>query len=286
MKRLFYFSLIFIGCTPKEILYTASDLTAENLFSNNIEGPSYRIGLLYVVNFERDGTIGMVDDSGKASLFVSLPDSSNANAIQFNSKGEMLLADWVRHNILKVDMDTKAVSVFAHNDNFNQPNDIAINKRDQLFASDPSWKYGTGKLWRIEPNGETVLLADSMGTTNGIALSPDEKTLYVNESVQRNIWKFDVDEAGNISNKKLFTQFPDFGFDGMKCDERGNLYVTRHGKGTIVILSPTGEQLREVQMKGKSTSNITFGGKDGKTCYVTLQDRNCVEVFRSEWRGN
>ncbi len=285
MKKIIFFSFLFAACTSKEVSYTASDFTAENLFTNNIEGPNYRDGILYVVNFEKDGTVGMVDEKGNTSLFVTLPDSSIANAIQFNSKGEMLLADWTGHNILKVDMKTKVVSVFAHNDAFNQPNDICINKRDQIFASDPNWKASTGQLWRIEPDGQTILLADSMGTTNGIALSPDEKTLYVNESVQRKIWKFDVDEAGNLSNKKLFAEFPDHGFDGMKCDAEGNLYATRYGKGTIVILSPNGELLREVQMKGLKTSNITFGGKDSKTCYVTLQDRKCVEVFKSEMKG-
>jgi sugar lactone lactonase YvrE len=73
--------------------------------------------------------------------------------------------------------------------------------------------------------------------------------------------------------------------DGMKCDKLGNLYITRHGKGTIAILSAEGKLIREVQMKGKSTSNIVFGGPEGKTCYVTLQDRKCVEEFDSEIAG-
>lgn len=285
MKYFLLLAIVVLGCAPKESLYVASDLTGENLFTNNIEGPFYRDGILYVVNFEKDGTIGMVDESGNASLFVNLPEGSTANAIQFNSKGEMLLADFTGHNVLKVNMETKEVSVLAHDTLFNQPNDISINKRDQIFASDPNWKAGTGQIWRIEPSGETVLLVDSMGTTNGITLSPDEKSLYVNESVQRKIWKFDVDDAGNISNKTLFAEFPDFGFDGMKCDAEGNLYVTRYGKGTIAILAPDGSTTREVQMKGKSTSNIVFGGKDGKTCYVTLQDRKCVEIFNSKIAG-
>jgi len=284
MKKIIFIYLL-TACTSREVLYTASDLTAENLFSNNIEGPHYRDGVLYVVNFEKNGTVGVVDEKGNASLFVTLPDSSTANAIQFNSKGDMLLADFTGHNILKVDMNTKTVSVFAHNDAFNQPNDICVNKRDQIFASDPNWKESTGQIWRIEPDGQTVLLADSMGTTNGITLSPDEKILYVNESVQRKVWKFDVDNAGNISNQKLFAEFPDHGFDGMKCDTGGNLYVTRYGKGTVVIISPEGKIIHEVQMKGLKTSNIAFGGKDGKTCYITLQDRKCVEIFRAEKKG-
>ncbi len=74
-----------------------------------------------------------------------------------------------------------------HNDRFNQPNDICINRKDQIFASDPNWKESTGQLWRIDRGGKATLVADKLGTTNGIELSPDEKTLYVNESVQRKI---------------------------------------------------------------------------------------------------
>ena len=124
-----------------------------------------------------------------------------------------------------------------------------------------------------------------MGTTNGIEVSPDEKTLYVNESVQRKVWAFDIDNLGNISNKKLFHQFEDFGMDGMRCDQNGNLYITRHGKGTIVKLSPNGALLKEIKLKGKKPSNIAFGGKDGRTAYITLQDRGFLESFRVEVPG-
>lgn len=278
--------LTFSGCIytpPKE--YVASDFTAENLFTENCEGPNYRDGKLYVVNFQKDGTIGVVDDAGNASLFLTLPEGSTANAIQFNSKGEMLLADFTGHNVLRVNMNTKEVSVLVHDSLFNQPNDLFINKRDQVYASDPNWKAGTGRVWRIEPDGQHSIVADSMGTTNGITLSPDEKTLYVNESVQRKIWKFDVDAAGNLSNKTLFKEYPDHGFDGMKCDNEGNLYVTRYGAGQVDILNPKGEVIHTVLFQGLKTSNIAFGGPDGKTCFVTLQDRKCVEKFKSEVAG-
>jgi len=266
--------------------YVARDLTAENLFSENIEGPNVsKAGNLFVVNYQKDGTIGLVRPSGEVVLYVSLPEGSIANAIMFDKKENMLLADWKGHNVLKVDAKTKAVSVYVHNDNFNQPNDLCINKKGQLFASDPNWKDGTGKLWRIDGPEKSVLLADNMGTTNGIELSPNEKKLYVNESVQRIIWVFDVNKKGDISNKKSFYQFDDFGMDGMKCDKQGNLYVARHGKGVIAILSPDSKLIREVEMKGKLTSNITFGGPDGKTCFVTLQDRKCVEMFESTIAG-
>ncbi len=264
----------------------STDFTAENIFTGSIEGPAFdKNGDLYVVNFQRNGTIGKVGMDGTAELFVELPQGSIANSIQFNSNDDMLLADYPMHNVLKVDMNTKTVSVFVHNEHFNQPNDLCINKYDQLFASDPHWKTSTGKLWRIDPDGTSTLLEDSMGTTNGITLSPDEATLYVNESIQRTVWKYSVDQDGNISQKKLFHQFNDFGMDGMKCDNEGNLYVTRYGKGTIAVVSPDGILIREVQLKGKNCSNLVFGGLDGRTVFVTLQDRKGMERFQNDIPG-
>lgn len=287
MKASVVIALVLVGpFISKGQFYEARDFTAENIFSENIEGPNVdKTGNLYVVNYLHDGTIGLVKPNGEAELYVTLPEGSIANAIMFDKKENMLLADWKGHNVLKVDAKTKAVSVYVHNDLFNQPNDLCINRKGKLFASDPNWKEGTGKIWRIDGSGKAILLRGDLGTTNGIELSPNEKKLYVNESVQRKIWVFDVSGKGELSNQKLFYQFDDFSLDGMKCDKLGNLYVTRHGKGTVAILSPEGKLMRELQMQGKLPSNITFGGLEGKTCFVTLQDRKCVEAFESEVAG-
>jgi gluconolactonase len=282
-------AILCVSCGPQREssgLFVAEDFTKENIFSGNIEGPAFDAsGNLYVVNFEKNGTIGIIRPDQEPALFVELPEGSTANSIKFDSKGLMFLADFTGHNVLKLDPATKQISTFVHNEEFNQPNDLCINRKDQLFASDPDWKESTGKIWRIDPNGTMTLLADSMGTTNGIELSPDEKTLYVNESVQRKVWKFDVDDAGNISNKSLFAEFPDHGFDGMKVDRNGNLYITRYGKGTIAVMSPDGKMIREVQLKGKNCSNLVFGGDEKKTVYVTLQDRKGMEKFRNDISG-
>ncbi len=290
MKNILLGLLMFSGVHCSTAVFVADthsvDFTAENLFTRNIEGPAFDThGNLYVVNFERNGTVGKVAPDGSVELFVALPESSNGNAIQFNTKNEMLIADWPRHNILRISMETKIVDTLCHNDMFNQPNDICINAQDQIFASDPHWKSGTGQLWRIDPDGTPVLVEDSMGTTNGICLSPDEKILYVNESIQRKVWKYDVDAGGIISNKRLLIEFPDFGMDGMKCDRDGNLYITRHGKGTIAVVSPDGALIREVLLTGKTCSNLVFGGDDGRTVFVTMQDRKGMEKFRNDIPG-
>ena len=267
-------------------LFRANDHTAENLFTRNCEGPAVdKDGRLFVVNYQVDGTIALVQPDGKVELFLTLPGKSVGNSIRFNAQGHMLVADFVEHNVLEVDPETKAVSVYCHDDRFNQPNDLCISKKGIVYASDPNWQKQTGQIWKIDKDRKAVLLKGNLGTTNGICLSPDEKTLYVNESIQRKVWAFELDDKGNIKSERTFATFTDYGMDGMKCDSKGNLYITRHGKGTVAIFNDGGRQIQEVELKGKDESNITFGGKDDKTCFVTLQDRKCIEKFRVDIEG-
>jgi gluconolactonase len=269
-----------------EDLYKATAFTAPKSFTPGIEGPGVdKNGNLYAVNFQKEGTIGKVTPTGEGSIFVNLPNGSVGNGIRFHSNGHMLIADYTNHNILKVDMANKQISVFAHEPKMNQPNDIAIDDNDRIYASDPNWGNNTGNIWRIDTDGKVTLLEANMGTTNGIEVSPDNKTLYVNETVQRKVWAYDLSKEGNVSGKRLLIEFPDFGMDGMRCDAKGNLYITRHGKGTIAKVSPEGKLLLEVALAGKTPSNIAFGGKDGKTAYVTLQDQGNVETFRVDAPG-
>ncbi len=269
-----------------EELFVSQEFTPVNGFTSGIEGPACDAdGNLYAVNFERQHTIGKVTPQGDASIFVELPTGSIGNGIRFNSKGFMFIADYTNHNVLKVDMQTREISVHAHEPTMNQPNDLAIGANDILYASDPNWGESTGQIWRVDTDGKVTLLEADMGTTNGIEVSPDEKVLYVNESAQRNVWAYDLSPQGEVSNKRLLIQFPDFGMDGMRCDVEGNLYITRHGKGTIAKLSPEGEVQLEVELTGKHCTNIAFGGSDGRTCYVTMADRGNVEVFRADSPG-
>jgi sugar lactone lactonase YvrE len=269
-----------------EELYVASPLTEPGAFTSGIEGPTVDAGgNIFAVNFAEQGTIGKVSPEGKGEVFVRLPGESVGNGIVVDSSGTMFVADYVGHNVLRVDPKARSVEVFAHEPRMNQPNDLAIAPDDTIYASDPKWADGTGQVWRVSTSGEVSLASPDMGTTNGIEVSPDGDRLYVNESVQRNIWMFPIEADGTLGEKRLFARFPDFGFDGMRCDVEGNLYVTRHGKGTVVILSPEGEVLREVDVLGKSPTNLCFGGPDGRTVYVTEVEHSRLVSFRVETPG-
>lgn len=266
--------------------YESRIFTLPGTFTRGVEGPACdREGNLYAVSFKEQHTIGKITPEGECGLFATLPEGSVGNGIRFNSSGEMLVADYTSHNILKVDMSTRAVSVFAHDASMNQPNDICITSRDIVFASDPNWKDETGNLWRVMPDGSMKLMESGMGTTNGIEVSPGDKHLYVNESRQRRIWRYDLSPDGELSNKSLFFQFDDYSLDGMRCDTAGNLYQTRFDKGTVLVISPEGRPLTEIHIHGKKPTNIAFGGPDGQTCYVTVMDQGNIETFRAQRPG-
>lgn len=267
-------------------LFVASPLTRPGEFTEGIEGPACdREGNIFAVNFARQQTIGRTAPDGKSEVFVTLPGRSTGNGIVFDRAGLMYVADYVGHNVLRIDLKSRRVEVLAHDDRMNQPNDLAIAPDGTLFASDPNWKAGTGQLWRIGLSGRTTLLATNLGTSNGIEVSPDGRTLYLNESVQRNVWAWTIQPDGALANRRLIRQFPDFGFDGMRADVDGNLYITRHGKGTVVKMTPTGEVLKEIPVLGSRPSNLCFGGPDGRTVYVTEVDHTRLVQFRVDRPG-
>lgn len=296
-------ALAFIsGCSHNVVhnaLYKSTDWVADGTFTQGVEGPAVaKDGTLYAVNYQQEGTIGKVKSKDSAKLAFKLPDNSIGNGIRFDSYGNMYIADYVNHNILRVSLENlnsislqrnsqsePKAEVFAHSPLMNQPNDIAISNNGILFASDPNWAKSTGQLWRINQDSDVTLLEKDMGTTNGIEVSPNNKILYVNESVQLNVWQYQLSADGSISNKKLLIHFNEHGLDGMRADKKGNLYIARYGKGVIAIVSPQGKLLREVPLKGAFPTNVAFGGADGKTVFVTMQKRGAIEKFTSEYAG-
>jgi sugar lactone lactonase YvrE len=267
-------------------LFVATPLTEPGSFTKGVEGPACDAqGNIYAVNFGAQQTIGKITPDGKAGVYVTLPGQSVGNGIRFDSRGIMFVADYVGHNVLRIDPATKAITLHAHEPQMNQPNDLALAPNGVLYASDPDWKNKRGQVWRIAATGKVARVATDMGTTNGIEVSPDGKTLYVNESVQRNIWAFDIAADGGLLNKRLIRKFPDHGFDGMRCDIDGNLYITRHGKGTVAKMTPTGEIVREIPVLGANPTNICFGGPDGCTAYVTEAEHRRLVQFRVDRPG-
>lgn len=164
----------------------------------------------------------------------------------------------------------------------NSPNDLVYKSDGSLYFTDPP--FGLPKLdqdpqkelpfdgvyrWS---NGKLQLLTKDLKGPNGIAFSPDEKYLYVNDSFAKTYWRFEVQPDGSIANGKVFVDMStskDEGVpDGMKLDQKGNIYGA--GPGGVWILSPEGKHLGTIK-PAEDPANLAWGDADGKTLYFTAR---------------
>lgn len=173
----------------------------------------------------------------------------------------------------------------------NSPNDLVVHSSGAIFFTDPP--YGLPEraddprreldfcgVYRVDVNGMVTLLTKQLARPNGIALSPDEKTLYVAQSdPERAIWmSFPVNDDLTVGEGKLFydatdqvSQLPGLP-DGMCVDKGGNIWAS--GPGGIYVFDPSGKLIGRL-ITGERTSNCTLGGADGKTLYITADSYLC-----------
>ena len=275
-----------------ERLFESARVTPAGEYTFGIEGPASDLdGNLFVVNFGKTGTIGRLPAGSSASeKFIELPDGSVGNAIRFASDGTMFIADYKKHNVFALAKDSAAPLVWFHSDLMNQPNDITIAQDGTIYASDPNWKGRTGQIWRIAKagdgsvQGQIMTAPRAMGTTNGIDLSPDGKTLYVGESGSGQLWSY-VIRGTELTDPRLIRTFEPDTIDGLRTDVGGRLLIARIRKGTIAVMKPNGIVQKEIALKGKEPTNLAFGGSDGKTVFVTQREGGFVESFRTEQEG-
>jgi gluconolactonase len=287
IKRYIYlllFIVFVVRCESQELFVSHPICMMNSFFSP--EGPATdRNGNLYVVNYIKKGSIGVIKANDSIAQYMLLPNGSIGNGIRLSGNGFMFVADYVKHNIYKINMLTREISVLAHNEQWHQPNDIAIDSKNRLYASDPDWKKKRGKIWRIDPDGKQEMLDSSLGTVNGIEVNYDDTKLFVNETVEKNVWQYDLTKEGRVRNKSLLVHFDDFAVDGMRSDIKGNLFIARYGKGCVAKVSPHGDILKEIVLTGSNPTNIAFGGRDGCSVYVTVKDNGNVERFRTDIPG-
>jgi len=297
------FMAVMAGATAacaQEVLFESRRLTPKNEYTGGIEGPAVdAAGTLFVVGFRVDnltdrGAIGKVAAGAtRSELFAKLPKHSFGNGIRFDRDGRMYVADFNRHNVLVFERGQTEAVLYFHSDQFNQPNDLAIADDGTLYASDPHFKKPVGgQIWRItrRPDGQghgEVMTSDrpQMGTTNGIDLSPDGQTLYVSESNTHQVWAYRLDGTRLTASRPVMTFDAAADLDGLRTDRDGKIFVARNGNGIVAVLTPDGQQVHEVRTVGKNPSNLTFGGPDGRTVFVTQVDGRFIESFRTDRPG-
>jgi sugar lactone lactonase YvrE len=273
-------------------LFESKQVTPAGEYTFGIEGPAADLdGNLFVVNFGKAGTIGWLPAGSSVSeKFIDLPQGSVGSAIRFARNGSMFIADYKRHNIFELRKGDLQPTVWFHSGLMNQPNDLTVARDGTIYASDPNWKGRTGQIWRIvkapdgSVRGQVMMAPRTMGTTNGIDLSPDGSTLYVGESNNGQIWSYAID-GNELTNARLIKTFEPDTIDGIRTDVAGRLLIARIRKSTIAVMRPDGTIQKEVVLTGKDPTNIAFGGSDGKTVFVAQRQGGFIEVFGTDQEG-
>ena len=210
-----------------------------------------------------------------------------SNGLTTDSEGRLVLCEHGDRRVGRVEKDGRHVTLADkfQSKHLNSPNDLVYKSNGDLYFTDPP--YGLEKnmddpkkelsfqgVYRLKPNGELTLLTDKISRPNGIAFSPDEKTLYVaNSDPKQAVWMaFDVKPDGTLANGRVFFDatalvgpnkkgLP----DGMKVDKAGNLFAT--GPGGVFVLTPDGKHLGTINT-GEATANCAWGD-DGSVLYIT-----------------
>ncbi len=199
--------------------------------------------------------------------------------------------------------EASRVAIASHYDGkeLNSPNDVVVKSDGSIYFSDPTYGrmdvFGNPReqdldfqgVYRIPPGGgDLTLLTDDFEQPNGLCFSPDERTLYVNDSRVLHIRRFDVADDGSISGGEVILDGigdpDDFAAgicDGMKCDESGNIWVT--GPGGVWVVAPDGEHLGTVEVP-EHTGNLNWGGPNWNVLYVPAS--SSVYRFECKVGGN
>ncbi|SDK66003.1 gluconolactonase [Catalinimonas alkaloidigena] len=227
-------------------------------------------------------------------------DEPGSNGLILDPEGRLILCEHGDRRIARLEPNggKKTLADNYQGKRFNSPNDVVRKSNGDLYFTDPI--YGLPQkqddprremdycgVFRLSTDGTVTLLTKEFARPNGIAFSPDEKTLYVAQSDRVAIWKaFPVKKDGTLGEGQLFYDVSDQmgrlpgAPDGMKVDAQGNLFAT--GPGGIYIFSPKGKLLGRIDT-GRPTANCNWGD-DGSVLYITAEHYLCR--IRTKTKGN
>jgi len=255
------------------------------------EGPAFDGSKAVYVSSCYGGFIKKIEGN-KINLFVEADSNGikQTNGLVFSKDGFLYACDFGLGAILKISKKgiVKVLASGYEGQKFNRPNDLAFDKKGNLYFSDPKTidtLNPDGRVFMINKKNNVRLLLDKIAYPNGLAFSADGKSLYLSESAKQRILKYDVLENGDLVNQRVFIELPGGSPDGLALDTEGNLYVAHFGSGFLYVVSPEGKILVEFSTPGKKPSNIEFAGKDLKTLYLTEDETNSVYKIKTKKRG-
>ena len=214
------------------------------------------------------------------SLF--LEPTNRANGLTRDPSGRLLACEHLTRRVTRMEPDG-SITVVASNyrgRRLNRPNDVIVSSRGDIYFTDPGFPapgmdLDWNGVYHVTPDlGTITLIVWDFSRPNGLALSPDESVLYINDTRRRHIRAFDLEPNGMplIATDRVFCDLGgerEGNPDGMKVDTEGNVYCG--GSGGIWVMDPAGKHLGIIVHGEASTTNMAFGGDDWKTLYYTTR---------------
>ena len=214
---------------------------------------------------------------GKLSTF--LQPCGRSNGLSFDRQGNLWACADQKNELWCIDPSGEVrVVVKEHQGKFlNGPNDLWIRPDGGLYFTDPFykrpyWNRGPQEqpgecVYYLAPDRQSLLrVADDLVQPNGVIGTPDGKTLYVADIRAKKTYAYEIRPEGTLANKRLFCEL---GSDGMTIDSEGNVYLTGNG---VTVFDPSGKQIEHIAVDAGWTANVSFGGKDRRTLFVTASE--------------
>ncbi|MFM2346463.1 MAG: hypothetical protein RL654_1216 [Pseudomonadota bacterium] len=239
-----------------------------------LEGPVFDAdGQLYVTDIPF-GRLFRIDPQGEWTLVAEW--DGEPNGAKFLNARELLVTDY-RHGLMAVDVATGAVRPFLERRNserFRGVNDLIFDRAGNLYFTDQGQSGlhdPSGRLYRLRPSGQLDLLLTNVPSPNGVALSPDERVLYLAVTRANQVWRVPLMDDGSVAKvSAFFTSHGPSGPDGLAVDEAGRVLVANPGLGRVWVLDALAEPEQVLlSPAGRSLTNLAFGGTDRRTLYCT-----------------
>jgi gluconolactonase len=208
--------------------------------------------------------------------------TNNANGLTRDRMGRLVACEHETRRVTRQELDgsTTVVASRYQGRRLNRPNDVVVKSDGAIYFTDPNTRgiseLDVAGVYRVSPDlGEINLLVRDLVVPNGLAFSPDEKTLYINDSRRRHIRAFNLDstwQSGmlDLTSDRVFCDLSGARRgvpDGMKVDVEGNVYCT--GPGGVWIINSAGEHLGTLLLGDRVATNLAFGGDDWTTMFIT-----------------
>jgi gluconolactonase len=246
------------------------------------EGPVWRDGGLLFDDIPNNRTVCWRESSEGFSVSTYRTPSGRANGLTLDTESRLISCEHAARRVSRQEHDGSYTTLADsyQGKNLNSPNDVVVRSDGTIYFTDPP--YGVEDLglepdlefrgvYMITTDGALQLLVDDFDRPNGLAFSPDEQTLYIDDSRRRHVRAFAVHSDGTLSNNRIWTdmQSSDDGSpDGMKVDRNGNVYCT--GPGGIWVMDPAGHVLGKI-IGDEQPANVAWGDDDWSTLYVTAR---------------